>query len=485
MLTMVGLIGGLLASAAVLFALSAQVPERIDQLGTERIVAYQAAWQIRYLDEVLTHSAARFAATGDPAWRARYDQAVTQLDEALKTARRLGGAPSLKALDNVSGANDALVKLETEAFDRASRGDFAGAQAALQGEYTKQKAVYTQGLDRYFAQQDQAMRKAITDGRDKVRLLRGIMLAVLFAAIAATIVLAVMYRRNDIARRRAERDLAADKSLVEALLDGVEHRTASLRAAAHDLSSSSTTLVETASQNATQSAAASATAAEVSGIASDVKGSIEGLRSSIADITESAQDAAARAASATSLSRDARETVASLGAASDEIKDVLNVIATIADQTNLLALNATIEAARAGDSGKGFAVVAAEVKQLAETTAAATSDIQAKIERLQDRSRDATIAIDQATEVVAVVESAQSGMAAAVEQQNATTNALGNSADRLSQISTDITQAMAAVDAEAQTTVHGAARSKASAAEVGALADQLNHLLEAHSRTAG
>lgn len=55
-----------------------------------------------------------------------------------------------------------------------------------------------------------------------------------------------------------------------------------------------------------------------------------------------------------------------------EIKDIVNIIESIAAQTNLLALNAAIEAARVGEAGRGFAVVADEVRFLAQRTQEAT-----------------------------------------------------------------------------------------------------------------
>ncbi len=127
------------------------------------------------------------------------------------------------------------------------------------------------------------------------------------------------------------------------------------------------------------------------------------------------------AGSAVEQAAKTNDRVTELSQSADRIGDVIGLINTIAGQTNLLALNATIEAARAGDAGKGFAVVAQEVKALAAQTAKATNDIATQIASMQSATREAVGAIREITETINKISEISGAIAAAVEEQGATT----------------------------------------------------------------
>lgn len=94
-----------------------------------------------------------------------------------------------------------------------------------------------------------------------------------------------------------------------------------------------------------------------------------------------------------------------LGESSQEIGEIVQLIASITEQTNVLALNAAIQAAAAGDAGRGFTVVAEEVQRLAERSAEATKQIGAIVRTIQSDTHDAVQAMEQST--ISVVEGAK------------------------------------------------------------------------------
>jgi len=165
-----------------------------------------------------------------------------------------------------------------------------------------------------------------------------------------------------------------------AMRDRLRESVAAIREGADHVASASGQIAsgtqDLASRTEMQSETLRHTAGEVGELASNV----QRTAGSVDEARELAVQASGVAEQGGEAVRQAVDTMGALTEASSRIAEITSVIDGIAFQTNILALNAAVEAARAGEQGRGFAVVAAEVRTLAQRSAAAAREIKGLIE---------------------------------------------------------------------------------------------------------
>ncbi|MDR3591920.1 MAG: methyl-accepting chemotaxis protein [Negativicutes bacterium] len=187
-----------------------------------------------------------------------------------------------------------------------------------------------------------------------------------------------------------------------------------------------------------------------------------------------------------------QKTIDQLGQGSQEIREIVEMISSIAGQTNLLALNAAIEAARAGEAGRGFAVVAEEVRKLAEESNQAAQKIAGLIQRNENDMNQAVSVTKASTEGVktgiAVVESAGGTfrtIAEAVERLSTQISGVTEAIEQISRGSTDLVASVQSIDrisrenaAEAQSVSAATEEQSASMQEIAASSQALSRTSE-------
>lgn len=396
--------------------------------------------------------------TGDPVYVEGTKKAVTTVLEAVKVSNVAQELIDMitSSLDSYIKAFDTLVEVDTK---------IAGLTKRMQESVNRIVPVVETLSANAQKESDEKMK-----GSEK-RVGRRANLAFLIGiiAVAVGLALSVIITRGitgpivetvNFARKMAKGDLSQHLSihrkdevgiLAEALNDMVTHLNAmftgirdgvgELTASSSSLSDISVQMLAGAEKTSEKSSYVSNASLKMNDNITRVAGTIheaadnmglvthttEEMSSTIGEITRSTDKARTISETAVSQAESASSKIGELEKAALDIGKVIDTIRAISYQTNLLALNATIESARAGEAGRGFAVVAGEIKTLSQQTAAATKEINARIESVQKTSRETMDQIRDISEVITTINDIIVSISTSMKEQDRTTKEIASS----------------------------------------------------------
>lgn len=401
------------------------------------------------------------ALTEDPSMvqqnRARIDQRRQAMSATLQDLAKLiaaSGQPAMqKHLDEMNKHRAAYNTQLDTLLGQMESGDFVGARAGLIVTLPAAQALYFEQLEA-LANAGRAMAiEAVHGAGREYEFTRNVMLALGAAAVALAVVLALVITRS--ITRPARQVLAAAEALAQGnlafridargndemgrilaalqrafgelavLVRGIQRASGTIDGATREIASGNTDLSQRTEE---QAASLEQTAASMEELTSTVRQNAENARQA----NQLAVNASEVATEGGHKVRGVVQTMQGISQSSAKVAEIIGVIEGIAFQTNILALNAAVEAARAGEQGRGFSVVAAEVRTLAQRSAAAAKEIGElihtsveqvntgvkQVEQAGDTMDGIVDAVRRVTDIMGEISAASEEQSSGIEQVN-------------------------------------------------------------------